>query len=65
MDTYSIYLEHGISTYNLNGVSIATLNHNSDKFEALVDMSEQDKDHYYSEMVNHFEMNDSNFLIVG
>lgn len=39
-----------ISTYYIDGFSIATLDHSSDDFESIVYMSEKDKDYYYAEM---------------
>lgn len=41
-----------ISTYYADGFSIATLNHDSEVFEDLEEMTEEDKDFYYTEMNN-------------
>lgn len=46
--TYNSYEQ--ISEYYLNGISVASLTFSTDEFESDEDVSEEDKDFYYSEM---------------
>jgi len=43
------------SRYYIQGYVIATLDHSLDVFEAEIEMTEEDKDYYYSEMLKNME----------
>jgi len=63
--TFRITLDRGLSTYFENDIKLCQLNHRTDEFITFVDMCEDDKDFYYGEMADNFEINNYNYKIVS